>query len=225
MPVKPILSALVLTAAGLASGAAARDSIETPSYEVIDASDTAELRHYAPKIVAEVTVEAASADQASSRGFNPLANYIFGANRPGEDIAMTAPVSTAPIPGGGPMSGGDGDKIAMTAPVTTAPEDGEGAYLVQFVMPSRWTMETLPAPVNKAIRIREEPAQFVVAAGWTGRETDAAVARAEAEVAAFIEARGLTAAGPFVIAGFDGPDTPPADRMWEVQQRVETPEG
>jgi SOUL heme-binding protein len=48
-------------------------------------------------------------------------------------------------------------KIAMTAPVLQQAADQPGRYLVQFVMPSHLTAETLPVPHAARVRTREIP--------------------------------------------------------------------
>jgi hypothetical protein len=219
----PALTAVVLMGAGHAV-AQSTEQVERPEFKVVKTGDAAELRRYEPTIVAEVVVDAASEQAASSKGFRPLANYIFGKNEPGRKIDMTAPVTTAPVDEAQDVTGGDGEKIAMTAPVTTMPDGGEGSYRVQFTMPSKWTMDTLPAPENDAVRIRSVPEQFVVASGFTGPRTDSAVQSAESAVSAFIEKNDLTASGPFAVAGYSGPDVPRENREWEVHRMVEAPE-
>ena len=48
-------------------------------------------------------------------------------------------------------------KIEMTAPVTSA-QVGEGnKYLVSFTMPSKYTLESLPEPMNKTILLQKLP--------------------------------------------------------------------
>lgn len=238
-----LVGILALTAAP-----AAAETIETPDYEVVasravvDApGETIEVRRYAPMIVAEVTVEAASREAASSEGFMPLAGYIFGRNAPGGTIAMTAPVATAPVEasgeggtqGEGDVPTGDGERIAMTAPVATAPvQDGTsenategtakdaGRYTVRFMMPSDYTMETLPAPLDPDVTLAEVPERTLVALRFVGGRTPERVADAEAAVSAYIEETGLEPAGPFIEAGYDGPDVPEAERRWEVQRPV-----
>ncbi len=200
----------------------AADDIETPAFEVAVTGESAELRRYAPMIVAEVRVAATDTDAAGSMGFMPLANYIFGNNRPGEKIAMTAPVTTAPVTERGSLSGGDGEKIAMTAPVTTAPVD-EGAYTVRFMMPSQWTMDTLPAPADDRVALVQVPERHVVVAGFTGPKAQASIDAAERAIDAFVAANALTLAGPFTLAGYSAPRVPDPQKKWEVHREVEAP--
>lgn len=205
-----------------AAGASAAQGVETPDYEVIARAGEVELRRYAPMILAEVTVEADSADVASSRGFAPLAGYIFGQNRPGTKIKMTAPVRTVPADTERRIEGGDGERIAMTAPVRTAPAEGD-TYVVQFVMPADWTMETLPAPVNEAVRIVPQDGRHMVVAGYTGPRVPGRITEMENRVSRFIEDQRLTPTGPFEIAGYSGPSVPAARKYWEVQREVAAP--
>lgn len=62
--------------------------LETPKYEIVEHSDTWEVRNYAQFPVV-------SAEMESSFGpgtFNALAGYIFGGNKEGIKMAMTTPV-------------------------------------------------------------------------------------------------------------------------------------
>lgn len=118
---------------------------EEPRYTVVRESDGFELRRYDPYIVAEIDVDGEFED-AGSVAFGPLAGYIFGRNRAEEKIGMTAPVTQRT----------SGETIGMTAPVTQRPGEGRG-YVLSFVMPSRYTMDTLPRPVDPRIRIRQVP--------------------------------------------------------------------
>ena len=219
-------TALLATAAIailITMGAAkAADDIETPKHEVVLAGEAAELRRYAPMIAAEVRVAAQDTDMAGSMGFMPLANYIFGNNLPGEEIAMTAPVTTAPVTERGTLSGGDGDKIAMTAPVTTAPSD-DGAYAVRFMMPSEWTMDTLPAPADDRVALVQVPERHVVVAGFVGPKEQSSIDGAERAIGAFVAANGLTPLGPFTLAGYDAPRVPDPQKKWEVHLEVDAP--
>lgn len=211
-------------AALLAMTAAAHaEQVETPDYRVAASAPaegvegTVEARLYAPMIVAETIVSAASRDEASSKGFMPLAGYIFGRNGP--DAAAT---TSAPADGGIPK--GPGERIAMTAPVTTAPAMSETEpkeeYRVRFMMPARYTIDTLPEPADPDVKLLQVPERAIVALGFTGARTQARVDATAAAVDRFVEAKGLEADGPYAVAGYDGPDVPESERRWEVQQPV-----
>ena len=63
---------------------------EEPKFESLRQEDNIEIRRYVPVIVAETLVDG-DMDSASKRGFQLIANYIFGHN---ERIAMTADASS-----------------------------------------------------------------------------------------------------------------------------------
>ncbi len=52
-----------------------------------------------------------------------------------------------------------GEKIAMTAPVTQQAENG--GWTVRFVMPARYTLDTLPEPNNPAVGLKHVEATRV----------------------------------------------------------------
>ncbi|KAK9819661.1 hypothetical protein WJX72_000877 [[Myrmecia] bisecta] len=156
---------------------------EKPQYKVLRSLDTkrrlwwaqpaAEIRQYAPYLIAEVTVEGTNMTEALSQGFRQIANFIFGNNKGtagSEKIDMTSPVvleEPHEVRDTKKIRGGSGAKIAMTSPVATHMEDGK--YRVSFIMPSKYTKETLPKPKNSNISIKEVPAHTLAALSWRGR--------------------------------------------------------
>lgn len=200
------LLALSLTLAGAPAMAA-----DEPPHTVVERIGNIEIRDYAPMIVAEVEVTGVRRE-ASSRGFRPLAGYIFGGNSPREEIAMTAPVTTT-------RSGGQ--EIAMTAPVTTTAGE-EGRWTVAFVMPPEWTMETLPTPDSDRVTLRELPGRRMAAIRFNGDGNDRAMNQHQAELEAFLAERGLTATSEPVYAGYSPPWTPGPFRRNEVMIEIGT---
>ena len=59
----------------------------------------------------------------------------------------------------------------MTAPVVQQATGRPASYLVQFVMPSHFTAQTLPAPEDARVRTREIPQQLAAAVRFSGRWT------------------------------------------------------
>ncbi len=132
-------------------------SIEEPAYTVLEKKDGYEIREYAPYILAKTTVTG-SYNEATNQGFRIIADYIFGNNTKQESIAMTAPVLESPTKTAS-------EKIAMTAPVLESSVDG--ARVISFVLPSKYTLETLPQPNNNAVLLKSVPGRKVAALTFT----------------------------------------------------------
>jgi SOUL heme-binding protein len=150
-----VLALLLLWAAG--SYLVVR-SIEEPSYTVIEQKAGYEIREYKPYIKAEATVTG-NYQEATSQGFRIIADYIFGNNSKKESIAMTTPV----------LENGareNSEKIAMTVPVLEA-TSGTATRTISFVLPSKYTLDTLPLPNNGAVTLTEVPARKIAALRFT----------------------------------------------------------
>ena len=71
---------------------------EEPDFKLISEEGEFQIREYDPKIIAQVEVEG-DFDEASSKGFKLLADYIFGNNLldgGSKKISMTTPVEMSP---------------------------------------------------------------------------------------------------------------------------------
>jgi hypothetical protein len=209
MPIGIYMRLLAISLALLASYTAM--AIEEPSYRVLEQDGPYELREYAPHLVAETSVQA-DFERAGNAAFQRLFRYISGDNTTRQKIAMTAPVT---------QSRPTGEKIAMTAPVTQVASD-EG-YLVAFVVPAKYTPDTVPQPNDPTVRIRQIPAQQVAAWRYTGRWTTANYEQHEAELRRAMAARGLKATGEPVLARYNPPFMPSFMRRNEVLIPVTRP--
>ena len=166
--------------------------IEKAKYKVIEKEGKFEVRQYQPQIVAETIVET-DFDQAGNIAFRRLFNYISGENRKKESIAMTAPVNQKT----------SSEKIAMTAPVNQ--QKTEGKYSVSFLMPSKYTMETLPEPLDSNVRLREIPAQKIAAVRYSGSWSRKKYEGQKTLLEEFIEKKGLRIIGEDIFARYDPP--------------------
>ena len=194
----PLLLAPFLTAC---SAFGMRDGTEEPPFTVIARLGDVEIRRYAPRLVAEITVEG---DEVSARSaaFRPLAAYIFGENDAAERIGMTAPVAQA------------GERIGMTAPV--AQSGGAGQWRVGFFMPARYSRETLPRPRDPRIQIVTLPEVEVAVLRFSGLPSAEAVAAAQARLAAALAGGCWQPAGPGGAWFYDPPWTIPGLRRSEA---------
>ena len=137
---------------------------EELSYSVLNTDESIEIREYAPHIAAQASVEGTQ-ESVQRDLFRALAGYIFGKNTTQEEISMTAPVVMDPADV--PKS----ETIEMTAPVTmTSPT--QNRWTMAFSMPSKYSMQTLPKPVDDRVTLVEVPARTVVAVRYTGSFND-----------------------------------------------------
>ncbi len=207
---KPFTLTLVLAVACLLTGAPAM-ATEEPHYDVVASNDTYEIRRYEPYIVAEVDIVAESEREAGNRAFRILAGYIFGDNRSGQRMEMTAPVETT--------AGGTGEKMAMTAPVeATAAADG---YTYAFVMERKYSLDTLPEPLDPRIRIREKPARYVAALRFSGFANARRYEKHRRQLETALDLDRMRRRGEFTLARYDAPFTPPFMRRNEVLINVD----
>jgi SOUL heme-binding protein len=184
-----------------------RIGTEEPKHTSERLTDRVELRHYGPRIAAETTV-AADEDAARNQGFRRLAGYIFGKNRGDDSIAMTAPVVQSKA----------GQQIAMTAPVAQsaqATEVGEG-WVIRFFMPSKWTMESLPKPLDDRVRLVEVPAETVAVLRFSGDRSPRAVAYHTAQLVDVLRAKDIDMTGDASAWFYDPPWTLPFRRRNEI---------
>lgn len=185
---KRLVLALGVAMAGKAGAEATHKGYEMPPYMVEWTEGAREIRDYGPHLLAEVRVSGGRTG-AIQAGFRTLAGYIFGGNATGEKIAMTVPVAQTP--------------------------EGE-SWVVSFMMPARYTPETLPAPRSDAIRfVQAGPSRQLVERFSGLPASDGLADRAEALRA------WATAQGHEIIAGphyyfYDAPMTLPWKRRNEV---------
>lgn len=186
---------------------------ENPPYTVLERDGQFELRQYDDYIVAEVVL-AGGHDSTLTSGFRILADYIFGNNRQSEHIAMTVPVTG--------QRSLEPEKIAMTAPVTTQ-ADESGRYRIAFMMPSKYTMDTLPAPVDARIGFRVLRAHHVAAMRFSGSLNEASGLKQWNELGEWMARNGIAPAGSPVCAHYSPPWIPPFLRRNEVMVDVSPP--
>jgi len=190
-------------------------AIEEPRYEVVKTYPEFELRRYEPFLVAETAVDGRF-DEVGNKAFRVLAAYIFGENKANETMEMTAPVRQR-------IAAEDGERIAMTAPVIQRSEGGNtsGAFVLSFAMPSGYSLESLPVPLDPRIRLRQEPARLMAARRYSGRWTEANYRENESMLLKAVGIAGLGTMGLPVYARYNSPFSLPFLRRNEVMVEVE----
>ena len=190
---------LALTGLGILVGLAAiavgiwsyvMSTVEQPTYASVTQEGAIEIRDYPALVVAEVT-RRGDRQTAVRAGFSPLAGYIFARSR-------------------------EGETVSMTAPVTQTPAAADQSWLIRFVMPSKYTLETLPKAAGEDVRLLELPPARRAAIRFSGVATDGLIGENEAVLRAWLGQRNLAILGAATYAYYNDPWTPGPLRRNEV---------
>jgi len=181
---------------------------ETAAYEVSKKINNFEIRKYPPILVAEVEVEG-NRSEAANKGFRALAGYIFGGNVSKQKVAMTSPVLQNEV----------AEKISMTSPVRQI-SSSQKKWLVQFAMPKKYTLETLPKPKNDKIKFKVLKQKNVVAIRFSGKWSDQLFDAKKQELVDFVEQNKMKKIGQPIISYYDDPFTFPWNRRNEIIQEI-----
>lgn len=165
---------------------------EIPSYTVIERQTPFEIRRYEPMIIAEVTVDA-NRKKSATKGFKLLADYIFGNNQSQTDMAMTAPVQQ---------------------------QQSEESWIISFVMPSSFSMDTIPTPTNNLVTIKQVPQKTYAVIQFSGWNTDSNVNKNEKRLREFLRQNSLNSTSNPTFAFYDPPFKLPMFRRNEVMLEI-----
>lgn len=170
-------------------------AIEEAKYEVLEREGKFELRQYQPHIVAETLLEG-DFQEVGNEGFRRLFDYISGKNCKQQIIPMTSPVSQEST----------SEKIPMTAPVNQE-KVGE-KWRITFLMPSHYTMETLPEPTDRRVRLIKVPGLLMAAISYSGTWSRGRYQDKENRLKELIRQNGLKIVGEPVFARYNPPFMP-----------------
>ena len=126
-------------------------ALEEPKYQILKSNNDYEIRKYSDRLAVEVTYS------NEDSGFRYLFNYISGENTTSEKVSMTVPVTQSV-------------KIDMTAPVNQTKKDDK--MLMQFFLPSKFTLDTAPKPTNKKVRLVVLKGDYYAVIKYSGRVTN-----------------------------------------------------
>ena len=170
-------------------------AIEEAKYDVISKDDKIEVRHYTTHVVAEMVVNG-ELEEAGSEAFQLLFGYITGDNVSQLDIEMTAPVGQQST----------GEDIAMTAPV--GQQETEAGWVVSFMMPASYTLETLPSPSDERVVLRQVASQTVAAIRYSGFWSESNYLEHKVKLENWIQQSRYKVNGDALWARYNAPFTP-----------------
>lgn len=152
-------------------------NIEKYPYKVVKNYGDFEIRVYEASLFTSVKLSSNTYKETSSKGFSILAGYIFGGNNKNEKIAMTSPV-------------------AMTI---------DDATTMMFLVPKKYTKETLPKPNNDDIEFTEMPAKKVAAITFNGWANDDKIKDYKEKLRAVLDKNGIKYTANFYFLGYNAP--------------------
>ena len=153
---------------------------EIQKYKVAKTYKGFELRDYAPFITVS-TLEPGNMSSAGNQAFRKLVGYIFGGNSESKSIAMTAPVTEKPVPGG---------------------------FEVSFVMPADMKMPEMPRPQRENLKITEHDATRIAAIRFTGTIGMASFETNEKKLKELLDSEGIQYDPTPIYARYNAPTTP-----------------
>jgi len=161
----------------LISAGLSSKATEEAKYKIVEKDDKFEIRDYDPQIVAETTVNG-TLEGAGDEAFDILFKYISGNNSLRSKIAMTSPVGQQKL----------GDK-----------------WLVTFVMPALYTMQTLPKPKDSRIRLRQVPARRIATVNYSGFWSEERYIKNKSALKLWMRKKKLVAIGEPIWARYNSP--------------------
>jgi len=155
-------------------------AIEEPKYTIIEKNDTFEIREYAPYIVAQTEVKG-TFDEMGGKAFRILVKYISGENQKQYKITMTAPV------------------------IQEMEKSDTKSAIFSFVMPQSFTLDTLPLPLDKRIRLKEIPAKTVAVRTYSGSWSEEKYRQNEAILLKALKEAKIETIGQAIFARYNSP--------------------
>jgi hypothetical protein len=171
---------------------------EEPKFVLLEKAEAFELRQYPSLVIAEVSVEG-SLDEISGKGFRLIADYIFGNNK---------------------AKSGGSEKIAMTTPVTVQQNDGK--WRMHFVMPAKYTLESLPVPNNPQVKLRLLPPRNVAVIIFSGIAGEYKTAKKTEKLLAWMGTKHLRPTSNPELARYNPPWTLPFFRRNEIMMEYQS---
>jgi len=168
--------------------------VEKAEYTVVREIGSVEIRRYPSLIVARV-------EGHRDGAFNILFKFITGGNRQRAEVAMTAPVIS--------------ESIEMTAPVLSESDS------MSFVMPKKFSMDTVPEPLDDRIKIVEMPERYLGVLRFSGRWNSSIFEKRSGELLTILEEVGVQTMGSVFSMLYNPPYTPWFMRRNEVAIEVE----
>ena len=134
------------------------------------------------------------AENAIGKGFRILARYIFGDTVTGETIKMTAPVRQ---------------------------KTEQKGSIIQFTMPQKYSLDSLPKPKNNAIKIELLPPKRIAALSFRGYSSEERLGRKKKELLDALKKESIKTVDTPIFAGYNSPFAFPLLRHNEILVEIQ----
>jgi len=174
-------------------------ALEEPKYKILKSTKNYEVRKYNNRIAVEIEYS------YEDSGFRYLFNYISGKNTRAEKVSMTVPVTQSV-------------KIDMTVPVTQFNKDSK--KLMQFYLPSKFTMETAPKPTNKRVTLVTIDGGYYAILKYSGSSSEKNYLKKIKKLKEYLTNDNIEMLDDGTKATFNGPFTLPILRRNEAMIKI-----
>ena len=181
---------------------------EEAAHRVLYEEGNIQIRQYEEALIA-LTKTQGDYKKSGNLAFERLAGYIFGKNQSKEKIEMTTPV----------LEKNQSEKIAMTVPVYQ--QENNETWTMTFVLPSKYTLETIPEPLDKNVEIKTLPGKKVAAIKYAGFISTQKIEAKALTLQTWLEENDYKAISEPYSAAYDPPWTIPFFRRNEVHIEIE----
>lgn len=201
-----IILIVVIVLVGLVLWGPIMSQVEQAKYKVIESYGNIEVRDYPAMIIAEVEVSG-NRDESINQGFKIIADYIFGNNIIQKEVENKSEVPQK-----------FSEKIAMTAPVMQ--QNYKKSWKIRFVMPSSYTLQTLPKPNNPKVILKKVENKKYITIKFSGLASEETLKENLSILNNFIKSHNLRVLSSEVYAFFNPPWTLPPLRRNEIMIEI-----
>jgi hypothetical protein len=181
---------------------------EEAAHTVLFEQDNIQIRLYEESLIAQ-TITKGSYKESGNEGFKRLAGYIFGDNQSNQKIEMTTPV----------IEKETSEKIAMTVPVYQ--EETDNLWTMTFVLPSKYTIDTIPKPIDNNVVVKQLAEKKVATIRYSGLINDEKLQQKILELEQWLDNNDYVSKSKPYSAAYDPPWTVPFLRRNEIHIEIE----
>ncbi len=151
---------------------------ESQKYNVVRTEKDFEIRFYPTVAMATITSSVKSHKELGNSGFKKLANYIFGGNSANKQIAMTTPVHM---------------------------DVSDSLSSMSFVMPTNYTKDSLPLPIDSTVKISTTSDEYVAAIKFEGFASEKDIKYYTEKLENALKEKAISYYGHFRFLGYNPP--------------------